>query len=318
MAERKFYLEYAVRAVECEQYPLDWEAIFQRKAPLAVEIGFGNGEFLINRAQQNPGWNFIGIELSLESMFRLQKRLHQKGLANVRPVREDARFAMREFFADSSLRRVLMNFPDPWPKDRHKSRRLLNDDFVQILGAVLEEKGAYELVTDQQWYAEHAHALFAQSPYFEVQPVEKNPARPVATKYEQKWRSMGRDTWRVLARKIQTATINRLLEDISMPHTFVEKEILPHQVRRLIGTEHLESGIFFIIKAGYSALENGRFLLRVIARDESFKQEFYILITRRKERRWLVKLDPAVQPYRTPAVKLAVWKTGELLNGMDT
>jgi hypothetical protein len=58
--------------------------------------------------------------------------------------------------------------------------------------------------------------------------------------------------------------------------------------------------------------------LRVIARDESFKQEFYILIIRRKERRWLVKLDPAVQPYRTPAVKLAVWMTGELLNGMDT
>jgi tRNA (guanine-N7-)-methyltransferase len=318
MPERKFYLEYAVRAAEFEHYPLDWEAIFQRKAPLAVEIGFGNGEFLIDWAGQNPAWDFIGVEISFESMIRLQKKLHQKALANIRPVREDARFAMRELFADFSLRHVLMNFPDPWPKDRHKNRRLLDEEFVRTLAAVLEEKGAYELVTDQQLYAEHARALFEESPYFTAQPPEKNPLRPVATKYEQKWRSMGRTTYRVLARKTQPATINRLLEDVSMPHVFVEKEIKPYHITQLIGSEYSESGKLFIVKAGYTALEDDRYLLRTIAKDESYKQEFYILITRQEERRWLVKLDPAVRPYRTPAVKIAVWKIGALLNETDS
>jgi len=316
MPEKIFYLEYAVQAKQFERYPLDWENIFERKAPLAVEIGFGNGDFLIDWAAQKPEWNFVGIELSLESMVRIQKRLHQKRITNIRPLHEDARFSLREFFPENSLRQVIMNFPDPWPKERHKERRLLNEEFTEILSVVLENGGYYELVTDQEWYGEHAHALFRESPYFEVAAVEENPQRPVITKYEQKWREVGRNSYRVLARKTQAAAaINRLLEDADMPHAFVEKEINFAAIENLIGLEHTQAELLFVVKAAFGDAGQNRFLLRTIAKDGAFRQGFYIVVKRHEERRWLVKLDTTVLPYRTPAVKMAVWKIGEILNG---
>lgn len=315
MPEKTFYLEYAVQAKQFEHYPMNWENIFERKAPLAVEIGFGNGDFLIDWAAQKPEWNFVGIELSLESMVRLQKRLFQRGITNIRPLHEEARFSLREFFPQNSLRQVIMNFPDPWPKERHKERRLLNEDFTEILSAVLEDGGHYELVTDQEWYAEHACALFRESSCFEIAAVETSPPRPVITKYEQKWREMGRSSYRVLARKIQTAAINRLLEDADMPHAFIEKEIDFTAIEKLTGLEHSQAEQLFVVKAAFGDADQNRFLLRTIAKDGAFRQGFYIVIKRHDERRWLVKLDTTVLPYRTPAVKMAVWKVGEILNG---
>lgn len=316
MPEKTFYLEYAVQARQFERYPLNWENIFERKAPLAVEIGFGNGDFLIDWAAQKPEWNFVGIELSMESMIRIQKRLHRKGITNIRPLRDDARFSLREFFPENSLRQVIMNFPDPWPKERHKDRRLLNEDFTEILGAVLEVNGYYELVTDQEWYAEHAHALFRESPCFEVAPVETNPPRPVITKYEQKWREMGRSSYRVLARKTQTAAaINRLLEDADMPHAFVEKEINFAAIEKLTGLEHSQAEQLFVVKDVFGDADQNRFLLRAIAKDGAFRQGFYIVIKRHDDHRWLARLDTTVVPYRTPAVKMAIRKIGEILNG---
>jgi tRNA (guanine-N7-)-methyltransferase len=314
MPERTFYLEYAVQAREFERYPLNWENLFERKAPLAVEIGFGNGDFLVDWAAQKPGWNFVGIELSLESMVRIQKRLHWKGITNIRPLHEEAFFSLREFFPENSLHHIIMNFPDPWPKERHKKRRLLNENFTEILSVVLEDNGCYELVTDQEWYAEHAHALFRESPYFEVAAVETNPSRPVTTKYEQKWREMGRSSYRVLARKIRSAAINRLLEDTDMPHAFIDKEIDFNEIEKLVGLEHTEAEQLFVVKSAFSDAGQNRFLLRTIAKDGAFRQGFYIVIKRHDKQRWLVKLDTTVLPYRTPAVKMAVWKIGEILN----
>ncbi len=307
-------MDYLIVPGEIEPYPIAWEAVFGRAAPLAVEIGFGNGDFLVNWSLQQPGWNFIGIELSMESMMKLQKNLYQHKIVNTRAIREEAEFAIREFFPLNSLRHVLMNFPDPWPKGRHKDRRLLSGDFVHILGAVLENGGQYELVTDQQWYAAHARSLFQASPLFEASYLEIDPLRPLATRYERKWREMGRSTYRLVARKVQNASIHRLLEDSAMPHTFIEKEIHLDSIEKLIGVEYIEAETFFVVKAVFGSPDGKGYLLRMITKDGQYKQGFYITVARHEDHRWLVKLDTTFQPYRTPAVKLAVWKIGEILN----
>lgn len=314
MQTKRFYADYVIVPGETEPYPIAWERVFGRIAPLAVEIGFGNGDFLVDWSLQQPGWNFIGIELSVESMMKLQKSLHQHKIGNTRAIREEAGFALREFFSDNSLRHVMMNFPDPWPKGRHKDRRLLSGDFVHTLGAVLENGGQYELVTDQQWYAAHARALFQASPSFRIEPIETDPVRPIATRYECKWRDMGRSTYRLTARKVQNASIHRLLEDSAMPHAFIEKEIHLDSIEKLIGVEYIEAGIFFVVKAVFGSPDGSGYLLRVITKDGHYKQGFYITVSRHEDHRWLVKLDTTFQPYRTPAVKLAVWKIGEMLN----
>lgn len=311
---RSCYGEYVVPAREFEQYPLNWNELFSRAAPLAVEIGFGNGEFLLDWAGRQPAWNFVGIELSMHSMEKIQKRIFREQVTNVLPLHEDARFALRELFPANSLHHVMMNFPDPWPKDRHKHRRLLDENFVQILGMALQAGAVYELVTDQEWYAADALVLFKAAPFFEVAEMEKNPPRPVMTKYERKWREMGRDSFRVLAKKVKHVTVKRLLEDSEMPHAFVEKPLTKEKIESLIGLEHREADKLFVVKDAFVGVNEPQFLLKLVAKDMAYQQNFFVVITRQAAGRWLVKLDPAMQPYRTPAVKMAVWQIGKILN----
>lgn len=312
MQKHENYLKNEIQGRNFEAFPLPWDLLFGRSAPLSVEIGFGNGQFLHQMARQRPHENFVGIELSLESARRLLKLSAEKGRSNIRTLRENAGFALRELFAPASLRRVIMNFPDPWPKERHQKRRLISPQFVQTLSAVLEKEGCYELVTDQFRYAEEAFALFSASGLFRVDPIETNPERPVQTKYEKKWREMKRDTYRLLAFREKAAPVKRLLEDVKMPHVWIENECSPENVKNLVNREHREENCLFVIKSVYASLERPGYLLRVISNDLDFTQKFYVMLVK-EESRWLVKLDATQQPYRTPAVKLAVWKIGEWL-----
>jgi tRNA (guanine-N7-)-methyltransferase len=312
--ERKYFLSYSLDTKSFEHYPIPWKTIFRCEAPLAVEIGFGNGEFLVDWAHKQPDLNIIGIEISMESIERACKRIDTHQLANVMSIHEDARFAIREFFNDNSISHVMMNFPDPWPKDRHKKRRLLDENFTDILAMTLQKNGKYELVTDQDWYAQHAYDLFAASSAFKVRDIEINPSRDVTTKYERKWQEMGRQSYRVIAEKIEDRKVKRLLENTEMPHAFVEKPVDTKRLCELIGYIHQDDQTLFTIKSVYLNAADEQFLLKVVAKDQDYQQNILVGIYRHNNGKWIVKLDPAVQPYRTPAVKQAVWQIGDLLN----
>ncbi|MFZ0391865.1 MAG: tRNA (guanosine(46)-N7)-methyltransferase TrmB, partial [Calditrichia bacterium] len=194
-------LRYEVQGRRFASYPLQWNELFSRSAPLALEIGCGNGEFLCDWAEAQPLWNFVGIEISLESAERIQQNIHRRRLNNVRVIRDDAAFVVRELFPEESLQQIMMNFPDPWPKTKHRSRRLMRPVFIRTLSAAISRGGIYELITDQEWYARDAARLFRESAVFQVEPIEQNPQRPVTTKYERKWRKAGRSIFRLRAIK---------------------------------------------------------------------------------------------------------------------
>ncbi len=255
----------------------------------------------------------MGIEISLESLERAQRHIFQEGLRNIRVIHEDARFALREFFADNSIRHLMMNFPDPWPKERHRERRALSSHFVHILGAVLERDGRFELVTDQEWYAQQALELFQGFPYLAVERVENNPLRPVQTKYEKKWRRTGRDIFRVIARKVQPTTVKRIIEGGTMPHILIPDR--PITVQHIHSLENLQKEVpnhFFIVKESFASPDGKKFLLLIITRDYDYQQKFYITVVARQNG-WIVKLESTTQPYRTPAVKMAVQEIGRRL-----
>ncbi|NOX36561.1 MAG: tRNA (guanosine(46)-N7)-methyltransferase TrmB [Calditrichaeota bacterium] len=307
------YLKYEIFPRQENQFPLPWTDIFGRSAPLYVEIGFGNGVFLINWAREQPEGNFIGIEISLESMAKAQKGIFQEGITNIRVIHEDARFALREFFADNSIRHIMMNFPDPWPKERHRERRALSPAFVQILGTVLESDGIFELVTDQEWYAQDAQELCQQFAFLAVEKVEKNPHRPVQTKYEKKWRQLGRDIFRLVARKVQPTTVERIIEGGEMPHVFIPD--IPITFEHIQSLENMQGegpNQFFIIKESYATPDGQKFLLLTITRDFDYQQKFYITVVARQNG-WIAKLESTTQPYRTAAVKMAVQAVGQKL-----
>ena len=305
-------LKYEISPREIDRYPVNWEKIFGRAAPLAVEVGCGNGEFLVNWARSCPDWNFLGIELSLASGERIQSRIYSQHLENVRTLRDDARFVLPELFADQSITQLVMNFPDPWPKERHRERRLINPSFIEILGAVLTPDGLFELYTDQEWYAGKARELFSSSSLFSAREVEINPQRTVSTKYERKWREQNRPIYRFQAIKSRNGELKRQLENNPMPHVYLQCEVTPHQIEALKGVTRKLDNQVYKIKEVFSSPEDQAYLLRTVTSDRDYVQNFFILVARH-DQGYIVKIDSGYQPYRTPAVKMAVQEVGRLL-----
>ncbi len=120
-------------------WPLDWEAIFRRPGRLVVEIGFGDGRFVAEKARTNPEENFVGIE--------------RNGLDNIRVLQGSASCLVEHLFKPDDIDEAYVNFSDPWPKERHHARRLIQPGFVRLLGSRLRPGGEATLSTDHAAYA---------------------------------------------------------------------------------------------------------------------------------------------------------------------
>lgn len=142
----------------------DFSALFGRQAPLALEIGCGIGDFIVQLAAQNPETNFLAIDIYNKGCHKTCKRLDALGLKNVRVARTEARYLLSHHFDRESLAAVYINCPDPWPKKRHRGRRLVNREFLQMLLYYLEPAGGLYFSTDFVDYAEDVAALMPQLP----------------------------------------------------------------------------------------------------------------------------------------------------------
>ena len=135
------------------QRPLDWEAVFGRRAPRYAEVGFGDGEALLTLAEAHPERDYIGIDVHAPGVGRVLAGLEAKGLRNVRVYRADAVDVFRRCIPDASLQGIYVWFPDPWPKKRHHKRRLVQPSFVSLVFPKLVIKGRIHLATDWMDYA---------------------------------------------------------------------------------------------------------------------------------------------------------------------
>ncbi len=187
--------------IENVKLPLDWASL-SPSGRVFVEIGFGNGEFLEYLAQTFPEVLIVGIEVSQWCVAKGARRALAAGLGNVRIMHGDARFLLRHCFSPESVERVFMNFPCPWPKTRHASRRVTVPHFADLLSYLIAPGGSFELATDVDWYAEEAAETISAPGVFRADPIEVDPKRPYVTKYERKWRAMGKSTWHLVLHKM--------------------------------------------------------------------------------------------------------------------
>ena len=132
---------------------IDPFAIFGRRAPLVVEIGFGRGDVLLDAATTRPERDYIGIEVHAPGIGYLLARIHERGIGNVRVLFGDARELLRHRFAESSLEAIWVYFPDPWPKGRHRKRRLVQPGFAALAASRLRPRGRILAATDNEDYA---------------------------------------------------------------------------------------------------------------------------------------------------------------------
>jgi tRNA (guanine-N7-)-methyltransferase len=178
--------------------PLDLTACFGNSRPVTLEIGFGNGEALLELAERHPERNWLGIEVHRPGVGHLLLRLDELGLDNVRVLRQDAMEVLRRQLADASLEAVQLFFPDPWHKKRHHKRRIVQPEFADLLARRLRPGGLVHMATDWEHYARHMLAVFDTAPEFRnlggADGFAERGERPL-TKFEQRGQRLGHGTW---------------------------------------------------------------------------------------------------------------------------
>jgi tRNA (guanine-N7-)-methyltransferase len=125
-----------------------WSEIFGNNNPLALEIGCGVGDFIVQMAALHPDLNFIALDFYNKGCIKTCKRIDKSGLANVRVLRAEARSFIEACIPSGSLRMTVINCPDPWPKLRHRKRRLVNTDFVAYLSRFMRPGADFYFATD--------------------------------------------------------------------------------------------------------------------------------------------------------------------------
>ncbi len=149
--------------VEFREELLDFEALFGRSAPVVLEIGFGNGETLVQQAAQHPEFDFLGVEVHEPGIGHCLIKARAAGIENLRLIRHDAVEVLERMIPPASLARVNLFFPDPWPKKRHHKRRLVQVRFLDLVAERLAAGGSFNVATDWENYAAHIEAAVRQS-----------------------------------------------------------------------------------------------------------------------------------------------------------
>jgi len=157
---------WPVLGIEYKAQQLDLGAVFGREAPTVLEIGFGNGDTLVQQATENPDKNYIGIEVHEPGVGHCLLKATEAGISNLRLLMHDAIDVLTQQIPLASLSRVNLYFPDPWPKKRHHKRRIVQHDFLTLIADRLQDDGTLNIATDWANYAEHIDEILAESDRF--------------------------------------------------------------------------------------------------------------------------------------------------------
>jgi tRNA (guanine-N7-)-methyltransferase len=174
---------------------LDLPALFGNTRPVEVEIGTGKGTFLLARAAARPEMNFLGIEWARAYALYTADRVRRARLENVRVLRADAAHVFHQCLANESVWRVHIYFPDPWPKQRHHRRRLIQTAFLRDVRRILRIGGQVLAVTDHQDYFRQIQRVLGRAPGFAATSMPRMADRDgeiVGTNFERKYIAQGR------------------------------------------------------------------------------------------------------------------------------
>jgi tRNA (guanine-N7-)-methyltransferase len=190
-----------------EDLPHPWDSaeVFNRHAPLEVEVGSGKGLFLARAAARAPAHDFLGIEVATKYARYTAARLTRDAPANAIVVQGDAQRLFGELFPDSSLAATHVYFPDPWWKKRHHKRRVMNERFVQSVARTLVPGGSLHFWTDvRERYDAVLELITKYTSLVGPLPVPEQPAThslDYRTHFERRTRLAGEPVYRAEFRK---------------------------------------------------------------------------------------------------------------------
>lgn len=177
------------------------EDLFTRPAPFEVDIGSGEGTFILTMAERHPERNFLGIERLLGRVRKTCRAAARRGFSNVRMLRLEIAYAMRYVLPHESVSRAHVLFPDPWPKRYHHPRRLIQDGFMEAMHGILVAGGELRIKTDDQPYFMWMEKVLARAKGYERLDWPDDEEYPV-TDFERRFVAQGLPIYRARLRKV--------------------------------------------------------------------------------------------------------------------
>ncbi len=299
-------------------FPLEWTRHFDMPSdvPVHLEIGFGDGRYTVRRAADAGGEAFVGLEISGASLLRGLKNIERHKVTNVRLLKANANFAVRHLFAPRSLASITVNFPDPWPKEKHEENRLLRAPFFELAASRLVSGGEIRLATDHPAYLEFARAQARQTERFDLREATP-PAAVFETKYALKWTAQGKPLYyQIFTYRGAPAPEFSSLERVdTMPHAILTgtlpghapfaKQVVPYASGHVILHEVARS------LSGSDAGE--RLLVRTTIEERDLRQQVLVTVRPRGSGELIVSLEPFGDPIVTEATRGAVHAVTEWL-----
>lgn len=297
-------------------FPAPWARWFGREAPLHLEVGFGDGRFTVRRARAHPDEHFVGMEVSGVSVRRALGKVRSEDLPNVRLVKAGAEFALRQLFEPGALTSVTVNFPDPWPKERHAGNRLLRVPFFRLAADRLAPAGEIRLATDHEDYLRSSRLEAERSGLFDAFEAEP-PDAVFETKYALKWRDQGKPLHYVVFRRNDRPAprVSVIERPATMPHALLRGS--PHHDRPFEKQVFQYGGGYVILHELATSLggDRGRdrLLVRATVDEPDLTQQLLVVVQRRTGDELIVRLESFGDPIVTAAVRGAVHGVTEWL-----
>jgi len=166
-------------------------------SPIVMEIGFGNGDFLVHLAERHPEWTLIGVEIYLPGVAKAIGRLEDAGvIERTRITQLPAQFVLQNQVVEEQLDGIFVNHPDPWPKARHHKRRIIQKEFAELMVSRLKPGGFIKLASDVEELAEWMREILDATPGLtnvagQAGYIERDDDR-IFTKFEQRGIREGR------------------------------------------------------------------------------------------------------------------------------
>jgi tRNA (guanine-N7-)-methyltransferase len=172
--------------------------------PLEIDLGCGDGSFLVEMARHYPERDFLGVERLLGRVRKVCRKVTRAGLANARVLRLESRYVVEWLLPPASISRLHLLCPDPWPKVRHHRRRLIQPDFLAAVRRVLEPGGEFLFMTDHEDYFRWAEEIVAGAAGFEPLPWQEDTFFYPKTDFQLQWEAEGKTMWRLRCRTAST------------------------------------------------------------------------------------------------------------------
>lgn len=282
-----------------------------------VEIGFGNGEFIINLAKENPNKILFGIEVSDNSVRKLINKMKYNKITNIWFSKIDAFWGFQLFFEDGSIERIYINYPCPWFKKRHFRRRITRREVLLVFFKKLKFGGEVVIRTD--WFDFVRYTQEQAQDLFDVS-AKKLPVSSPITKYERKWISQGRDIYEIVFKKVKELK----KEPDEFKTIEISSEVMSRTIHKVKDIAEIYDFLcslrgkqFYLQKDTICRIINpylgeGKLVAEAIISENTFVQRFFISVSE-KEDFYIVDVSEFSEVLRTRGILKFVEHIADLI-----